>query len=543
MTATQRRAAYLGDIGAAVLAELAEDPPAVREALGLGTAATRGVGASSGSVAAGDDARLGVDPDTFTGTDFAKVQAAIIYAIANNFPAVNFRREFDITGQGPLIIEKTPWHDRRVLWLLGQGGGIKKTDAGAMFTAPVRSTGDISVRNMRFLSTSGAGTVVFDCDKLIRISSIGNDYRGIDRIAQATGDTIAERIQSLAFIGDHIISGTGHAFRAALTYDLTIAYCLVEDRAGGLFTNGADAATAQNYALKIIGNVVENCIGTAPDGAPIKVACSNVATIDGNYFEANHVNAAVPDIDLHTLCGTAPQRAVRVQNNIHSRSTFQNSSGTAAIWVGRTSTPIVSAANVAFGILYDMKPAAGVTTALGSIIALGGDYSTLGRIHLRAFHNASYASPSINAAPPSGNTAARPVTPRLYQTYFDTTLGKPIWCLTAGTRAQQSITISAGASSSGNITVTLNDTGPITVAVAAGDTIEQVVDKIVATTFIGWTTQKYLVTRVLFTRDNLVAAGALPTFSGGSTGVTQSAITLDVNMAAATWCDATGATV
>lgn len=58
MPAPQRRTAYLGDVGTRVLAELMEDPAASRAAIGLGGAATRAVGTTAGTVAAGDDARF-----------------------------------------------------------------------------------------------------------------------------------------------------------------------------------------------------------------------------------------------------------------------------------------------------------------------------------------------------------------------------------------------------------------------------------------------------------------------------------------------------
>lgn len=543
MPAPQRRAAYLGDVGSAVLAELGEHGAAARTALGLGGAATRSVGTSSSSVVAGDDARLGVDPSTFPGTDHQKVQSAINHAIANGFPAVVFRRQYDITGAGPIVVEKNSWTDRRVVWLVGQGGGITKNDAGAILTANTLNMGDISCRNMRFWSTNGAGTVVFDCDKLIRLSSLGCDYRNIDRIALATGDTITNRFQSLTFIGDHIIGGTGHAFRAPRTFDVTIAYCLVEDRHGGLFTNGVDTASLQNNALRITGNVVENCLGTGPDGAPILLGACWAAVVDGNYFEANHVNTMLPDIDLHSLCGTVGHYSLELRTNHFTRSASQKAGNACSVAVGRTSTPLLSAANIADGVLFDLKTAVGGANPLGSITALGGDHSTTGRVILRAYHSSGYAGPNTNLSTPAGATAARPPAPRLYQQFFDTTLGKPIWCTAVGTRPQQSITISGGATTSGNLTIGLYLADPLVVPVTAGDTITQVRDKIAAAgTVAGWILGTFSTNRVLFTRD-LPQGATLPTFDAGGTGVTQSAITLDVAAVAPTWVDATGATV
>lgn len=38
------------------------------------------------------------------------------------------------------------------------------------------------------------------------------------------------------------------------------------------------------------------------------------------------------------------------------------------------------------------------------------------------------AAVNANLPPSGGNTASRPATPILYQYYFDTDLGLPIWC-------------------------------------------------------------------------------------------------------------------
>lgn len=80
-----------------------------------------------------------------------------------------------------------------------------------------------------------------------------------------------------------------------------------------------------------------------------------------------------------------------------------------------------------------------------------------------------------------------------------------------------SVAITAGASASGNVTITLNGTA-VTVAVASGDSTTAVATKVRAGTFAGWTTGG-TGTTVTFT-SNTVGARTNTTFGAASTGVT-----------------------
>lgn len=478
-----------------------------------------------------DDSRFGLDPDTFTGTDFQKVQTALDYSIANGFPSLIFRRQFDITGEGTLSINKAAYSDRSVLTMMGHGGGITKTDAGAIFTSAITNMGDLSVVGMRWVSTPGAGTIVWDGDKLIRISSLACEYRGVDRVLLVGS---GRWVQSAKFIDEHIIAGEGYAFMAPETIEMTIQSCLIEDRTGGLFSNGTDLGALQNRTLRIIGNVLENCIGTS--GTPIVLASCWNADISGNYFESNFANTMTPQIDLHTLCATVGQFGLSLRNNQYTLSTYQKANNASAVWIGRTNSNITSQGNVSDGILYDLR------SASGSVTALGGDYSGSSKVILHAQHNDRYAAPATNLASDGGVTSQRPLPPRTRQQYFDTTLGKPIWCSSVGTRPQQGFTVTAGATASGNITVNLYLTTPLVVAVNAGDSPTQVAAKIAASTVIGWSLGIYLSTRVTLTRD-IPQGASLPTVNVASTGVTVGSIALDVVTAAPIWVDAAGTAV
>jgi len=90
------------------------------------------------------------------------------------------------------------------------------------------------------------------------------------------------------------------------------------------------------------------------------------------------------------------------------------------------------------------------------------------------------------------------------------------------------LTVTNGATASGDITITLNGVA-FNVAVTSGDTISQVISRINSgwATFVGWTVQDFTANSVVF-RKNATGICSAPTFSGGSTGVTGSFIRLNI---------------
>lgn len=149
----------------------------------------------------------------------------------------------------------------------------------------------------------------------------------------------------------------------------------------------------------------------------------------------------------------------------------------------------------------------------------------------------------IGSQSDSGTTANRPVSPTPWQTYGDSTIGKPVWCKTVGTKEVDTLTLSAGATTSGNITITLNGVAT-TVAVTAGQTAGQVGDAIRAKAFTGWTVGGTSGSAtVTFTRTQ-PGTNSAPAFADtGTTGVTTSSFTATTAGTNNVWVDSTGATV
>lgn len=147
----------------------------------------------------------------------------------------------------------------------------------------------------------------------------------------------------------------------------------------------------------------------------------------------------------------------------------------------------------------------------------------------------------IGVVSDSGTTANRPsYPPAVASQFFDTTLGKPIWAKSLNIPEVETLIVSSGATTSGNITINLNGTN-VNVAVTAGDSVTTVASKIMALTLSTWTVGGSGTT-VTFTAKGYGTRTA-PTFTDtGATGVTASISTTTIG-SILVWVDSTGTTV
>lgn len=105
--------------------------------------------------------------------------------------------------------------------------------------------------------------------------------------------------------------------------------------------------------------------------------------------------------------------------------------------------------------------------------------------------------------------------------------------VTAGTAEVDTVTFTAGATTAGNVTVTLNGVGVAT-ALAAGDTIAAVAGKVAASAYAGWTAVSDGVSKVTFTKTT-VGTNSAPTYADtGATGATATTATPTAGVAADT---------
>jgi hypothetical protein len=240
-------------------------------------------------------ADLALSPEAYTGTDYQKLQSALDDAITNN-RAIRLSRIYDITGN-TILINKAPDPDRTPLYIFGDnGGGIKKTDSGFIFSAPNPFTGDIFVESIRFISNNNAATIVYDGNKLTRLHSSNNTYRNCDGVAKSTNV-----LQSFRFNLDNIVGGNGIVIDAVNPYDIVIENCLIEKCKDFFKSTGAvDGANG----VRIVNNCIEGL-----SGAAIYLTRTVHVTIEGNYFESNAGGHIV-------FAPTGEARYVNILNNV-----------------------------------------------------------------------------------------------------------------------------------------------------------------------------------------------------------------------------------
>jgi hypothetical protein len=510
-------------------------PPVTKATLGLGNVDnTSDVNKPVSTATEAAYRRKGstIRPDQFTGTDAQKLQAAVNYCIANSYPTIILDRMLDLTGAGPISVDKAFWYRRESLTFEGTGGGIIKNSAGVVFTSATPNTGDLTFHKVKYVSTAGAGAVLMDCDKLLRCFSSGCEYRNWDMIVRQLDPT--RWTQSMRYTNEKIVGGVGPAFYYRECYDVTLDNILCEDRSGvggGLIANSDGTSPAMlNRALRITNTVVENC-----SGIPIKLAMSWPLLIQGCYFEQNG-GPTDPQIDLYSLATLSVQAGTTLLSNMITQKQAQRDSKVGAILLGlgRPKDVVSSIGNtLESGILYQFGGATGLVHGIGDVVEGTSLVVYPGQEH-RYF---------TDVVKPT-TTAARPKNPRIGDgSYFDTDVTKLIVAKTAGTKGIVSFRVSAGATTSGNLTLTIASKVFPPVAVVAGDTITQVRNKLVAAASTYFPDYKLAAVSTNFAQFDALAPGRLAgvqSLNAGGTGVATDYFQIDVLGTDPVWVEQLG---
>ena len=145
-----------------------------------------------------------------------------------------------------------------------------------------------------------------------------------------------------------------------------------------------------------------------------------------------------------------------------------------------------------------------------------------------------------------GTTGNRPHATYIGTMYMDTTLdgdGKPIWCNnTIESSEVYTLTLTVGATTAGNITITLNGVAK-TIAVTEGQTVGAIGNTIISASFPGWTVGGVANTGVVTFTKTAIGPCTTPTVvDTGTTGTTGTFVVTHLGTAI-TWVDATGAIV
>ncbi len=123
---------------------------------------------------------------------------------------------------------------------------------------------------------------------------------------------------------------------------------------------------------------------------------------------------------------------------------------------------------------------------------------------------------------------------------FDVTLAKPVWCKSPNDYEEDVFIVTAGATTSGTITISLNAINT-TIAVVAGDTATDIAAKIRAVVFTGWVIKGTGVT-VIFTKSTY-GVTIPPIFTDTDATGTAGTFIIATAGSSLVWVDATGAEV
>ena len=254
-----------------------------------------------------------LNPERFEGTDGEKIQQAIDESLASRGAKyIELKRTYDLTGATLHINKGTDL--RYPLYFIG--GGLKKDDAGFMFTSDIKNSSDIYFEHVRFESTEGIGTKIFDLDMIIRLHTTDCQFINVDTIWKS----VTRWAQSIRSKGDTITGGVGAAFDAeARAIDCTFDDLTLEHRQDGI-------KIYKPESVRIVNSVLEGLSGTA-----IKIIHDTMGLfIEGNYFESN-----TQDIDLSTM---VQGNTIRIYNNMHYAQAKEWQSSSMIVWGNIVST-------------------------------------------------------------------------------------------------------------------------------------------------------------------------------------------------------------
>ena len=236
-----------------------------------------------------------VDPDSFSGTDAEKMQKAFDYAINNDFIIIGLNRKYDITGAS-IKINKGE-NPRKPIYIKGIGGAcIVKNDAGFIFDSEYNDVGDFYVDSVRFMSTNGNDTKVYNASRIIRIHSNNNFYSNIDYVFY--NDDTKRYIQSIRAIGDSYIYISKSVFYFNYCWDLVVDNVTCE-RSNNFLTDIKNNNLSNG--ITIINSVIEGLSGHV-----CSIEGGATFNLENNYFELN---------DKYLIFDGACFRAVKINGN------------------------------------------------------------------------------------------------------------------------------------------------------------------------------------------------------------------------------------
>lgn len=232
-------------------------------------------------------------------TDAEKVQNAFDYSKTHYNTALIVDKDFDLTGstidlnKGLYISDSDYRRYRSKTTFIGIAGGkFTKKDSGFFFTASAQSgdflfdhvtfEGDVVLDGVNDHDLKAAGNSVFDCSKIIRLTTIGCSYILVGNVFD--GENAVDNytnMQSIISDGD-LCTYSNSLVHFGQSYGVVIQNATIENCNFGLYYE--HTTTPQRYIIS--SSVKGCCIESCEDGA-IYIDDNDSGNISINSFEVS----------------------------------------------------------------------------------------------------------------------------------------------------------------------------------------------------------------------------------------------------------------
>lgn len=269
--------------------------------------------------------------DQTNNTDAKQIQAAVNYAFSHKCD-VGFDRMYTLNSGEYILLNKYNGitDDRFITRFFGMGGnkknptsgeflgsGITKTDSGNVFVTNLayKHSGDFIFENLTFISTTGAGTNIFDLNTLMYLTVTGCFFKDVDSVARnaASSDTRTKYWQAVAFTHCWVRGGKGWAFKGTGCYACVFDDVTIEHRDGGIKFDSS--VSVNDYYFRCRRLTIMNCCieglsgkyirsvtnGTPDYGAAIDIDNPFSVVIENCYFEGNYKNIKLQNTTASAL--------------------------------------------------------------------------------------------------------------------------------------------------------------------------------------------------------------------------------------------------
>lgn len=293
----------------------------------------------------------GLNEESVSLNDFNDIPDAIAWAMSSTGRRCIILPggELDMSGK-QFLLPPTPVEPTSPLYFKTAGGTkIVKEDGGYLFDVDGAFFYDLIVEGLQFEGIQGAGCILFNTDKIIRLIAERNHSKYIDHYMK--GDSYCQTVRMYNNIQRYGQSFCTHLYG----YDVGLIGNIIEHGADGIrFTR-----SSADYAL--LNSVVQNNVIEGMSGVGLQTgACASVM-VSGNYQE---LNGFYTDFGASAI----PHAGLRHHSNWYFMDAAQKLAGMFPVTTGNHVVAFSSGGNFSNGNMYDN------TANTSTMMSLEGDY-------------------------------------------------------------------------------------------------------------------------------------------------------------------------